>query len=65
LNTILSFTRKRFEALAGRRERRRSEGHDLEEIIEGWTAVGWQSTLGHFATTLKGAGISFIQDNEG
>jgi transketolase len=56
--------KKRFEAFGWRTEE--IDGHDLEEIAEVLAAVG----LGHqplviLARTLKGAGISFIQDSDG
>jgi len=56
--------KRRFEAFGWRTEE--IDGHDIEEIIEVLAAVG----LGHqplviLAKTLKGAGISFIQDKEG
>ena len=56
--------KRRFEAFGWRTEE--IDGHDMEEILEVLAAVG----LGHqplviLAKTLKGAGISFIQDKEG
>ena len=56
--------KRRFEAFGWRTEE--IDGHDLDEIIEVLAAVG----LGHqplviLAKTLKGAGISFVQDKEG
>src|SRR5512141_321658 len=56
--------KRRFEAFGWRTEE--IDGHDLDEIIEVLAAVG----LGHqplviLAKTLKGAGISFLQDAEG
>src|SRR5262249_27974672 len=56
--------KKRFEAFGWRTEE--IDGHDMDEILEVLAAVG----LGHqplviLAKTLKGAGISFIQDKEG
>ncbi len=56
--------RKRFEAFGWRTED--VDGHDLEEILEVLAAVGLGSKpLAILAKTLKGAGISFIQDKEG
>lgn len=56
--------KRRFEAFGWRTEE--IDGHDLDEILEVLAAVG----LGHqplviLAKTLKGAGISFIQDSDG
>jgi transketolase len=56
--------KRRFEAFGWRTEE--IDGHDMDEILEVLAAVG----LGHqplviLARTLKGAGISFIQDLEG
>src|SRR5215475_14496270 len=56
--------KKRFESFGWRTEE--IDGHDMDEILEVLAAVG----LGHqplviLAKTLKGAGISFIQDLEG
>jgi len=56
--------KERFEAFGWRTEE--IDGHDIEEILEVLAAVG----LGHqplviLAKTLKGAGISFLQDAEG
>ena len=56
--------KKRFEAFGWRTEE--IDGHDLEEILEVLAAVG----LGHqplviLAKTLKGGGVSFLQDKEG
>ncbi len=56
--------KERFEAFGWRTEE--IDGHDIEEILEVLAAVG----LGHqplviLAKTLKGAGISFLQDKEG
>ena len=56
--------KRRFEGFGWRTEE--IDGHDLDEIIEVLAAVG----LGHqplviLAKTLKGAGISFVQDKEG
>jgi transketolase len=56
--------KRRFEAFGWRTEE--IDGHDIEEIVEVLAAVG----LGHqplviLAKTLKGAGISFVQDLEG
>jgi len=56
--------KRRFEGFGWRTEE--IDGHDVDEIVEVLAAVG----LGHqplviLAKTLKGAGISFIQDKEG
>jgi transketolase len=56
--------KKRFEGFGWRTEE--IDGHDLEEIVEVLAAVG----LGHqplviLAKTLKGGGVSFLQDKEG
>src|SRR5215831_943239 len=56
--------KRRFESFGWRTEE--IDGHDMDEITEVLAAVG----LGHqplviLAKTLKGAGISFIQDKEG
>src|SRR5882672_10235705 len=60
----LSVYKKRFEAFGWRTEE--IDGHDLEEIIEVLAAVGLgNQPLVILAKTLKGAGISFIQDKEG
>src|SRR5215467_12126539 len=60
----LSVYRKRFEAFGWRTEE--IDGHDLEEITEVLAAVGLgKQPLVILAKTLKGAGISFIQDKEG
>jgi transketolase len=60
----LGVYRKRFEAFGWRTEE--IDGHDLEEILEVLAAVGLGSQpLVLLAKTLKGAGISFIQDKEG
>ncbi len=60
----LNAYKKRFEAFGWRTEE--IDGHDFEEIIEVLAAVG----LGHqplviLAKTLKGGGVSFLQDKEG
>jgi len=60
----LNAYRKRFEAFGWRTEE--IDGHDLDEILEVLAAVG----LGHqplviLAKTLKGGGVSFLQDKEG
>lgn len=56
--------KRRFEAFGWRTEE--IDGHDIDEILEVLAAVG----LGHqplviLAKTLKGAGVSFLQDKEG
>src|SRR3954471_4866703 len=59
----LAVYKKRFEAFGWRTEE--IDGHDLEEIIEVLAAVGLgNQPLVILAKTLKGAGISFIQDKE-
>lgn len=56
--------KKRFEGFGWRTEE--IDGHDLEEILEVLAAVGLGSQpLVILAKTLKGAGISFIQDIDG
>ncbi len=56
--------KERFEAFGWRTEE--IDGHDLEEILEVLAAVGLGTQpLVILAKTLKGAGISFIQDKEG
>src|SRR5689334_19653857 len=56
--------KKRFEAFGWRTED--IDGHDMDEIIEVLAAVGLGTQpLVILAKTLKGAGISFIQDKEG
>jgi transketolase len=55
--------KRRFEAFGWRTEE--IDGHDLDEIIEVLAAVGLgNQPLVILAKTLKGAGISFIQDKE-
>jgi transketolase len=55
---------KRFEAFGWRTEE--IDGHDLDEILEVLAAVGLGSQpLVILAKTLKGAGVSFLQDKEG
>lgn len=56
--------KKRFEAFGWRTEE--IDGHDIEEILEVLAAVGLNDQpLVILARTLKGAGISFIQDQDG
>jgi len=56
--------KKRFEAFGWRTEE--IDGHDLDEILEVLAAVGLGSQpLVILAKTLKGAGVSFLQDKEG
>jgi transketolase len=56
--------KKRFEAFGWRTEE--IDGHDLEEITEVLAAVGLGTQpLVILAKTLKGAGVSFLQDKEG
>ncbi len=60
----LAAYRKRFEAFGWRTEE--IDGHDLDEIIEVLAAVGLGTQpLVILAKTLKGAGVSFLQDKEG
>ena len=60
----LNTYKRRFEAFGWRTEE--IDGHDLEEITEVLAAVGLgKQPLVILAKTLKGAGISFIQDKEG
>jgi transketolase len=60
----LNAYKKRFEAFGWRTEE--IDGHDMDEIIEVLAAVGLgNQPLVILAKTLKGAGISFIQDKEG
>src|SRR5436305_6813617 len=59
----LDVYKKRFEAFGWRTEE--IDGHDMDEIVEVLAAVGLGSQpLVILAKTLKGAGISFIQDKE-
>jgi transketolase len=59
----LAVYRKRFEAFGWRTEE--IDGHDLEEMMEVLAAVGLgDQPLVILAKTLKGAGISFIQDKD-
>src|SRR5437660_744312 len=60
----LDIYKERFEAFGWRTEE--IDGHDLDEIVEVLAAVGLgDQPLVILAKTLKGAGISFIQDKEG
>jgi len=60
----LNTYKKRFEAFGWRTEE--IDGHDMDEIVEVLAAVGLgNQPLVILAKTLKGAGISFIQDKEG
>ena len=60
----LDVYKRRFEAFGWRTEE--IDGHDLEEILEVLAAVGLGSQpLVILAKTLKGAGVSFLQDKEG
>jgi len=60
----LEVYKDRFEAFGWRTEV--IDGHDIEEIMEVLAAVGLgDQPLVILAKTLKGAGISFIQDKEG
>jgi transketolase len=59
----LDVYKRRFEAFGWRTEE--IDGHDLDEILEVLAAVGLGSQpLVILAKTLKGAGVSFIQDKE-
>jgi transketolase len=56
--------KRRFEAFGWRTEE--IDGHDVDEILEVLAAVGLgNQPLVILAKTLKGAGISFLQDKEG
>ncbi len=60
----LEVYQKRFEAFNWRTEV--INGHDLEEIVEVLAAVGLgKQPLAIIAKTIKGAGISFLEDKEG
>jgi transketolase len=60
----LDVYRKRFEAFGWRTEE--IDGHDFEEILEVLAAAGLgNQPLVILARTIKGAGISFIQDKDG
>jgi transketolase len=60
----LNAYKRRFEGFGWRTEE--IDGHDMDEIIEVLAAVGLgNQPLVILAKTLKGAGISFIQDKEG
>ncbi len=60
----LNAYKDRFESFGWRTEE--IDGHDLEEILEVLAAVGLgNQPLVLLAKTLKGAGISFLQDKEG
>ena len=60
----LDVYKRRFESFGWRTEE--IDGHDVEEILEVLAAVGLgNQPLVLLAKTLKGAGISFIQDKEG
>ena len=60
----LNVYKQRFEAFGWRTEE--IDGHDIDEILEVLAAVGLGTKpLVVLAKTLKGAGISFIQDKEG
>src|SRR5262245_46372197 len=60
----LNVYKKRFEAFGWRTEE--IDGHDLDEIMEVLAFVdAGKQPLVILAKTLKGAGISFIQDKEG
>lgn len=60
----LEVYRKRFEAFGWRTEV--IDGHDMEEIVEVLSAVGLgKQPLAIIAKTLKGGGVSFIEDKDG
>jgi transketolase len=60
----LAAYKKRFEAFGWRTEE--IDGHDLDEILEVLAAVGLgRQPLVILAKTLKGGGVSFLQDLEG
>jgi transketolase len=60
----LDIYKRRFESFGWRTEE--IDGHDIDEILEVLAAVGLGSQpLVILAKTLKGAGISFIQDKDG
>src|SRR5664280_2427217 len=60
----LDVYRKRFEAFGWRTEE--IDGHDFEEILEVLAAAGLgNQPLVILARTIKGAGISFVQDKDG
>src|SRR5262249_59423076 len=59
----LDVYKRRFEAFGWRTEE--IDGHDIDEVVEVLAAVGLgDQPLVILAKTLKGAGISFIQDKE-
>ncbi len=60
----LDIYKKRFEAFGWRTEE--IEGHDMDEILEVLAAVGLgDKPLVILAKTIKGSGISFVQDKDG
>jgi transketolase len=60
----INIYRKRFESFGWRVED--IDGHDLEEILEVLSGVGLNDQpLAIIAKTYKGAGVSFLQDQEG
>ncbi len=60
----LDVYRKRFEAFGWRTEE--IDGHDMDEILEVLAAAGLgDQPLVILAKTIKGAGISFVQDKDG
>jgi transketolase len=60
----LNVYKRRFEAFGWRTEE--IDGHDLDEILEVLAAVGLGTQpLVILAKTLKGGGVSFLQDKEG
>jgi transketolase len=60
----LDVYKRRFESFGWRTEE--IDGHDIDEIVEVLAAVGLgNQPLVILAKTLKGAGVSFLQDKEG
>jgi transketolase len=60
----LNVYKRRFEAFGWRTEE--IDGHDIDEIVEVLAAVGLGTQpLVILAKTLKGGGVSFLQDKEG
>jgi transketolase len=60
----LDVYKKRFEAFGWRTEE--IDGHDMDEILEVLAAVGLgDKPLVILARTIKGSGITFVQDKEG
>ena len=64
LGHSLNLYKSRFESFGWRTEE--IDGHDLEEILEVLAAVGLgKQPLVLLARTIKGGGVSFLQDKEG